>query len=156
MSGCVRWMPGRARFMQGRALGRPAARAGCRAARAGCWAARRPCALHAGTRSLDCALDAGQILQHLRGYVHASWAAVAADNAGHSNMLAIGGTAAASVPATTLWPSCVAAATIFVKPQQRLPGRRAGRAWNIVDNIVQHGKHCDSGRKHFKPKLLHC
>ena len=48
----------------------------------------------------------------------------------HRSTQAYRGTAAA----TTLCPTCAAAATIFMKPQQRLPGGRAGRVRNIVDN----------------------
>ena len=42
----------------------------------------------------------------------------------------------------TLCPRCAASAIIFMKPQQRLPGPRAGRARIIVDSIVQHWKYC--------------
>ena len=108
MPGRACWMPGRACWMPGRALWMPgsALDAGLRA-------------LHAGPR----ALDAGTIWQDIKGCIGAFWAAIAADNAGHGSTPAYSGTSAA----TTLFPSSAAVATILIKPQQRLPGRRAGR-----------------------------
>ena len=99
----------------------PAARAGCRAAHAG----QRMLDFDAGPRALDArprALDAGMIWQHMQRYIGADWAAIAANNAGHRSTPAYGGTAAA----TTLCPSCAAAAKKIMKPQQRLPGRMIG------------------------------
>ena len=54
-------------------------------------------ALDAGPQALDAggALGAGQILQHLGGYIDA-FAAIAADNVGHHSILAYGYTAAAT------------------------------------------------------------
>ena len=95
-----------------RALHARAAHARCRAARAACQG-----------RALCRALDAGTIWQDIKGCIGAFWAAIAADNAGHGSTPAYSGTSAA----TTLFPSSAAVATILIKPQQRLPGRRAGR-----------------------------
>ena len=76
--------------------------AGYRAARAGCRAARlmqTHCRADGGQRVLDAGpprLMQGRSLEHLRGYMDASCAAITADIAGHSGTLAHGGTAAAT------------------------------------------------------------
>ena len=84
-------------------------------------------ALHtyAGPRGLDAlprALETGTISQRIQQYIGAFLAAIAANDAGHRSTPAYGGTAAA----TTLCPSCAAAAKKIMKPQQRLPGRMIG------------------------------
>ena len=116
-TGPPRCMPGRSCWSAAGCRCR-AARDGWRAPGAACRPARAACRACTGCRAAraGCRYDLAA-----QGYIDAFCAAIAAGNAGHRSTPAYGGTAAA----TTLCPSCAAAATIFMKPQQRLPERRA-------------------------------